>query len=499
MDDNRTQHRGARASRPNLVLAALLAAVGCFSLMQTLVIPAMSVLAQRLHTDTATAGWLITAFLLGGAVLTPVLSLLGDKYGHRRLLVIVLLIFLASTLGGAAAPNIGFLIAMRAVQGASMASLPLALAIVREAMPRERIASSFGTTAAMLGGGAGIGLVLGALIIQHTSWRWMFGVEAVFIALATLMVIAWVPESPERHSKRVDVPGAVLLAGGLVALLLAITEGTKWGWLSAGVLSLFAAAVALFAVLGVVSARRSDPILDLRHITHLPMLVTNLAALLIGVVPFFFYVLVPQLLQLPNGLPPALRPAASYGGGLTIVQAALLVLPSSVCVVLAGRTAHWLRGRLGARAPLAACMTLMTAGAVLTAFFHGSPTQLALWFCLIGLGAGYGYAALADLVAALVPRREIAAGNGLNTVIRTVGSAVGSQLSVGFLQTFTVDGTPVPAEKAFTVGFWVAAALGALGILLVGALRIRPHHEEPTPEPTVAALAAPAPVLSNPH
>lgn len=214
MDDNRTQHRGAMASRPNLVLAALLAAVGCFSLMQTLVIPAMSVLAQRLHTDTATAGWLITAFLLGGAVLTPVLSLLGDKYGHRRLLVIVLLVFLASTLGGAAAPNIGFLIAMRAVQGASMASLPLALAIVREAMPRERIASSFGTTAAMLGGGAGIGLVLGALIIQHTSWRWMFGVEAVFIALATLMVIAWVPESPERHSKRVDVPGAVLLAAG---------------------------------------------------------------------------------------------------------------------------------------------------------------------------------------------------------------------------------------------------------------------------------------------
>ncbi|MEU1505317.1 MFS transporter [Kitasatospora sp. NPDC005748] len=488
MDDTRTRHRARAASRPNAVLAALLATVGAYALMQTMVIPAMSVLAERLHADTAMAGWLITAFLLGGAVLTPVLSLLGDKYGHRRLLVVVLLVFLVTTLAAAASPNIGFLITMRAVQGASMATLPLALALVREAMPRERIASSFGITAAMLGGGAGVGMVVGALIIQHTSWRWMFGAEAVFIALATLMVIAWVPESPERHRKRIDVPGALLLAGGLTALLLAITEGTKWGWASAGVLSLFAAAVALFAVLGVVSARRTDPILDLRHVTHLPMLVTNLAALLIGVVPFFFYVLVPELLQLPTGLPPVLRPMASYGAGLSIVQAALLMLPSSLFVVVGGRTAHALRGRLGTRAPLAACMTLMTAGAVLTALFHSSPAELAIWFCLVGLGAGYGYAALADLVAALVPRREIASGNGLNTVIRTVGSAIGSQLAVGFLQTYTVHGTPVPAEKAFTVSFWVASALGVLGILLVGALRIRPYHQEPMPEARVVAV-----------
>ncbi|MFJ7497397.1 MFS transporter [Streptomyces sp. NPDC097727] len=489
MDDNRTNHRAKAAPRPNLVLGALLAAVGCFSLMQTMVIPAMSVLANRLHTDTGTAGWLITAFLLGAAVLTPVLSLLGDRYGHRRLLVVVLAVFLVSTIGAAAAPNIGVLIAMRAVEGASMASLPLALAIVREAMPQERVASSFGITTAMLGGGAGAGLVLGGLIIQHTSWRWMFGVEALLTALAIAMVVAWVPESPERHSKRIDLQGAFLLAVAVVALLLAITEGAKWGWLSAGVLVLFATSALFFAALGVSSARRPDPILDLRHITHPPMLITNLAALLIGVVPFFFYVLIPQLLQLPNGLPPALRPAASYGAGLSVVQSGLLMFPGSLCVVLGGRTAHWLRGRFGSRAPLAACMTLMTTGAVLTALFHASPAQVALCFCLVGLGTGYGYAALADLVAALVPRREIAAGNGLNTVVRTVGSAVGSQLSVVFLQTFTVRGTPVPAQQAFTVGFWVAAALGALGILLTGALRIRTHHQDPARESTVVTLA----------
>ncbi|MER7584405.1 MFS transporter [Kitasatospora sp. NPDC097691] len=487
MDDNRTGHRH---HRPNLVLAALLAAVGAYSLMQTMVIPAMSVLANRLQTDTATAGWLVTAFLLGAAVLTPVLSLLGDRYGHKRLLVIVLAVFLVSTVGAAAAPNIGVLIGMRAVEGASMASLPLALAIVREAMPRERVAASFGITTAMLGGGAGAGLVLGGLIIQHTSWRWMFGAEALLTAVAIAVVVAWVPESPERHSKRIDLQGAFLLAVAVVALLLAITEGNKWGWLSTGVLLLFATAAMFFVALGVSSSRRTDPILDLRHITHPPMLVTNLAALLIGIVPFFFYVLIPQLLQLPGGLPPALRPAASYGAGLSVVQAGLLMLPGSCFVVLGGRSAQWLRGRFGSRAPLGACMALMTAGAVLTALFHASPGQLAVWFCLVGLGAGYGYAALADLVATLVPRREIAAGNGLNTVVRTVGSAVGSQVSVVFLQTFTVHGTHVPSQQAFTVGFWVAAALGALGILLTGALRIRPHHQDPAPESDVVPLAA---------
>ncbi|MEV6105398.1 MFS transporter [Streptomyces sp. NPDC051940] len=490
MDDIRSHRRAKAVHRPNAVLAALLTAVAAFSMMQTMVIPALPVLAHRLQTDTGTVGWLVTAFLLGAAVLTPVLSLLGDRYGHKRLLVIVLGVFLVSTVGAALAPGIGCLIAMRAVQGASMASLPLALAIVREAMPKDRIAASFGITTAMIGGGAGAGLLLGALIIQHTSWRWMFGVEAALTALAVAMIIAWVPESPERHSKRIDLPGAFLLAVAVVALLLGITEGARWGWLSAGVQLFFVTAVLFFAALGVSSARRADPILDLRHITHPPMLLTNLAALLIGAVPFFFYVLIPQLLQLPGGLPPALRPAASYGAGLSVIQSALLLLPGSACVVLAGRSAHWLRGRLGAKAPLAACMILLTVGAVLTALFHGSAAQLAVWFCLVGLGAGYGYAALADLVAAIVPRREIAAGNGLNTVVRTVGSAVGGQLSVVFLQTFTVHGTPVPSQQAFTTGFWVAAALGAVGVLLAVALRIRPYHQDSAPAPRVIPLAS---------
>ncbi|MGW5003597.1 MFS transporter [Streptomyces hydrogenans] len=490
MDDIRTHCRAQAAPRPNAVLTALLTAVSALAVMQTLVIPALSALTDCLKTDTGTAGWLVTAFLLGAAVLTPVLSLLGDRYGHRRLLVIVLTVFLLSTLGAAAAPNIGVLIALRAVQGASMAVLPLALAIVREAMPPARIASSFGLTTAMLGGGAGVGIVLGALIIQHTTWRWMFGAEAMLIALALALVLAFVPESPERHSKRIDLLGALLLTAGIVALLLAITEGNKWGWHSAGVLSLFAAFVVLFAALGISCARRADPILDLRHITHPPMLVTNLAALLLGAVPYLFYVLLPQLLQLPGELSSPLRPMASYGADLSVVQAGLLMLPGSLCVILGGRNAHWLRRRFGTKAPLAVCMALLTGGAVLTALFHDSPGLIALWFCLVGLGTGYGYAALADLVTTLVPRREIAAGNGLNTVIRTVGSALGGQLSVVFLQSFTVHGTPVPAEKAFSVSFWVAAGLGILGLLLAAALRVRDHQQEPAFQREVIALAS---------
>ncbi|MGK5529599.1 MFS transporter [Streptomyces sp. URMC 129] len=470
----------AHRARPNALLAALLVSVGSYTLMQTMVVPALPVLTEKLETDTGTAAWLITAFLLGSAVLTPVISALGDRFGHRRMLLVTLLAFLASTAGAAAAPNVETLIAMRAAEGVSMAMLPLALAIIRESMPPERIAASFGVTAAMLGGGAGLGLLVGGLIIEDFSWRWMFGFEAVLIVVAAALVMRFVPETPRRPGaadRGVDVLGAVLLAGALSLLLLGITQGDAWGWTSPGLLGLFAGSLALFAVLVVVENRQADPLVDLRLFAHPPMLVTNLASLLLGVVPFFFYVLLPLLLQMPGEI-------AEYGQGHSVVESGLLLLPASVCTMAAGGATAPLQARFGPRAPLFAAMILMTAGAVTTALWHGGTFELAALFCLVGAGSGFGFAALADLVASIVPRQELAAGNGLNTVVRTVGSAIGSQAAAALLEARTIADTGIPSESAFTSGFWLAAALGAVGIVLVAVLRPRAYRSGPAPTAT---------------
>lgn len=479
-----------RAAGPGPLLAALLVSVGSYALMQTMIVPALPVLTHELHTDTATAGWLITAFMLGSAVLTPVIGSLGDRYGHRRMLLVSLGVFLLSTAGAAFAPGVPFLIVMRALEGISMATLPLALSIIREAMPADRTAGAFGLTSAMLGGGAGLGLVVGGLLVETASWRWMFGVEIALIAFSILLVLAWVPESPRHATKastgRLDIPGAVLLALGLSSLLLAVTQGSAWGWGSARVIGLFVVALALFAALGAVESRHPAPLVDVRLLMHTPMLVTTVATLFVGAIPFLFYVLLPQLLQTPN------TSAAPYGHGLSVIEAGLLLLPGALGTMVAGRLGPILGHRLGARAPMIAAMALMTAGGVLQALWHGSVLSIGLIFVLIGIGSGFGFAALASLIAKIVPREDLAAGNSLNTVVRTVGSAIGSQLATVLLQSSMAPGSVLPTESAFTQGFWLAGALGAAGIVLTVALRVHPYEQAATAPRTVATVGASA-------
>ena len=144
------------------------------ALMQTLVVPAIGVLARDLDASPTAATWVLTAFLLASAILAPPLSSLGDRYGKRRLLLVALWVYLVGTVGAMAAPNLGALVGFRAVQGISLAVLPLGFGILREAVPADRVALGLGVTSGVLGAGAGIGLVVGGLIVDHGSWRWLF-------------------------------------------------------------------------------------------------------------------------------------------------------------------------------------------------------------------------------------------------------------------------------------------------------------------------------------
>ena len=144
------------------------------ALMQTLVVPAIGVLARDLDASPTAATWVLTAFLLASAILAPPLSSLGDRYGKRRPLLVALWVYLVGTVGAMAAPNLGALVGFRAVQGISLAVLPLGFGILREAVPADRVALGLGVTSGVLGAGAGIGLVVGGLIVDHGSWRWLF-------------------------------------------------------------------------------------------------------------------------------------------------------------------------------------------------------------------------------------------------------------------------------------------------------------------------------------
>jgi MFS family permease len=441
------------------MLAALIVAVFSYALLQTLVVPALGLLQHSLHTSRTWSAWILSAFLLSSAVLTPLISRLGDRRDKRQVMLAVLVAYLAGAAGAALAQNIGELIAARVVQGVGLSLLPLSFAVIRDTLPASRARAAMGAVSAVVGAGAGAGLVIGGLLADSLSWRYLFITGAALIAVSLAAVAAWVPgmtTASTRHGGR-DPAGACLLALSLTALLLALTEGPAWGWTSPPVLALFAATAVLLAALAAAEARTPDPLVDITEFTRRPALMTHLAALAFGALSYIFYVALPAYAETPRAL-------AGYGFTASVTRAGLIMLPGALTLLAAGALAGPAAARLGPRWPATAGFTLSAAGAALLALAHAHAWQDVACYAIVGAGSGLIIAALPMLIADIVPAQRTGIANGINNIMRTVGGVIGAQVTAAILTSDAV--THLPAASAYRTLFWAAAATSAVGIVL---------------------------------
>ncbi|MGI5158625.1 MFS transporter [Microbispora sp. CA-102843] len=455
------------------LLVALGIAVFGYALMQTVVVPALGLLARELRTTPAWSAWILSAFLLSSAVLTPLLGRLGDMYGRRRVMMGVLIAYAVGMAGAAAAQNIGQLIAARVVQGAALAVVPLSMAILREALPRERLPFAMGLVSGIVGAGGGAGLVVGGLLADHLSWRYLFVLGALLASLSLAMVWRYVPVRRHDTSGRLDVLGAVLLGLGLVAVLLALTQGPSWGWTSARVLGLFVLGVLLAAVLVVVERGRAHALIDVGELTDRPMLATHAAALLFGAGSYFFYLGMPLFAQQKPG-------ADGAGFGASVTVAGLLMLPGMLAIVPAGAAVGRISASLGSRGPLACGFTLFAVGSALMALGHASYWQHLVFYAVVGAGSGLVMGALPKLIADIVPLARTGTANGINNIARTVGSVIGSQLAAAVIASTTSGRTGAVPDSAFSLLFWLGAVVAVAGVA-VSPLAVR-RKLSPIPE-----------------
>jgi EmrB/QacA subfamily drug resistance transporter len=442
----------------NVTLAILTLAGIAFSLQQTLVFPALPTFQDEFDTSTAWATWVLTGFLVSAAVTTPILGRLGDQYGKGRMLLVSLGLFLAGCIGAAAAWSIGSLIGFRILSGAGGALFPLSFAIIRDEFPPERVKVGIGLLSAVFGVGGGLGIVLSGLIVDHVSWRWLFILGSIPVAASLLLVRRFVPESPVRSPSRVDIPGALLLAGGLISLMLALTEGEDWGWGSPAILTLAAAAVICFALWVVVELRSSSPMVDMRMLTHRPVLLTNTATMVSGFALFSCFVLVPTFVQAPA--------SSGYGFGASATEAGLFLLPTSLAMLFSGPAAGLFGRRFGSKWPLAGGMLIVSAAALALARSNDEPWQVIAASTALGIGVGFAFAAMVALIAENVDATEMGVATGMNTVVRMIGAVVGGQVGAALLTARTIGDSGVPAESAFTTTF-ALSAIAALVASLV--------------------------------
>ena len=472
----------APSARPTLVIGVLASCGLAVSLMQTLVVPLLPQFPRLLSASPGTVAWLVTATLVAGAVCAPVLGRLGDMYGKRRMLLVALMMVTTGSALGAVAPDVGFLIVARVLQGASLGVIALGISIMRDLLPPDRVGSGIALMSSSLGIGGAICLPITGLFAQHASWRWLFAGAAVLGALQFLLVRKVVRESPQRTGGRFDLPGAVGLALALVCVLLAISKGTEWGWGSPRVIGLLAAALVLFALWSRLELRARSPLVDLRVSARPAVLWTNIASILIGFGMFAGFLVTTQVLQAPV--------ATGYGFGMSLVAAGVVLLPIGGAMTIFSPISARVSRRRGARTTLVLGTAVLAVGNFAMATLPGSIPLVMAAFTVTAIGAALAYSALPLLIMAAVPTSETAAANSLNTLMRMLGtsscSAVVAAVTTGL--TTVVDGRLLPSGDAYTVVF-LAAAAAALSGAAIAAFTPRSKAAGPS---SPALMPAPA-------
>ncbi|MEU0369566.1 MFS transporter [Streptomyces sp. NPDC006283] len=461
------EHR-TRGVVPVLAFAGIAVAV-----MQTLLVPVIKDLPTLLAASAADATWVLTATLLAGAVATPVMGRLGDLYGKRRMLLTSLAVMVFGSLVCGFTDNLLIMIVGRALQGFAMGAIPLGIGIMRDLLPPRRLGAAMGLMSSSIGVGGGLALPAAALVAQHADWHALFFASAGLGLLSMLLTVLVVPESPLRAPGRFDRLGALGLSAGLVCLLLPVTKGTDWGWTSPTTLGLFGGAAVLLLLWGLWELRSSTPLVDLRTSARREVLLTNLASIMVGVAFYAISLVLPQLLQLPR--------STGYGLGMSMVVAGLCVAPLGITMMFVAPLYARISTRRGPKVSLMLGLLVIAIGYGAGLGLMSAAWQTVVVSVVVGAGIGLAYSSLPTLIIGAVDPSETGAANGLNTLMRSIGTSVSSAV-IGMVLAHTsvrVGAAEVPSMQGFRIAFLIATAAVLVGFVLAAFLPARKNVEQP--------------------
>lgn len=466
---------GSQETAPEIkygLFVGTLAAAGItVSLAQTLVIPIIGRLPEIFHSTAASASWIITVTLLVGAVATPVMGRLADMHGKKKMMLFSLIPFILGSVVCALSVELIPMVIGRGLQGLGSGLIPLGISLMHDLLPREKAGSAIALMSSSMGIGGALGLPLAAGIAQFASWRVLFWFTAV-VALSVGVVI-WkaIPAvTPAVRSGGFDYFGALGLALGLVALLLAVSKGSEWGWGSVLTIGLFISAVIILVGWGWFETRQSAPLIDLRTTARPVVLMTNIASILIGFTMYAMNLILPQVIQLPLIL--------GYGLGQSMLQMGFWLIPMGVGMMLVSNAGAAISAARGPRVTLTLSGVVIAAGYALTAVVLATignrapgvedggavlATLILFSACslVVGVGIGFAFGSMPALIMGAVPAAEKAAANGFNSLMRSLGTTASSAVVGVVLASMMVNGVPTLGAFLTTLVIGCCAALVA--------------------------------------
>ncbi|WP_148611700.1 MFS transporter [Nocardioides rubriscoriae] len=443
--------RAVRRDRARLTTLALVTTVG--AVVSSLGAPLVPSIAAQYDVSVTSAQWALTATLLAGAVATPVLGRLGTGRRRRPTVLAGIAVVLVGTLLAALPLGYGPLVVGRALQGVGLALVPLALAVARDAYQgadQVRVLALLSVTTVA---GAGLGYPVTSLVAAYTGLHGAYVFGAALVALTLLRALRHVPADLDVPGQAVDLVGATLLSTGTLSLLLTVSQGRVWGWTSPATTSL--------AVLGVVAVaawvrwtlRQDHPLVDLRLAARPGVVGPHLVALVLGVGMYGLLSLAVVVVRADG--------SAGYGLDLGVAAAGLVLLPYSLASVAGSRAARFVDRRYGDRLLLPLGCSSFAASLALLAWHHEHLWQLLVAMAVGGLGSGFSFSSLAGLIVPHVPPHETGSAMAFNQLLRYLGFATGSAVSVVLVEVYGGDASGLVRALLTLAAMCLLAAVAA--------------------------------------
>jgi EmrB/QacA subfamily drug resistance transporter len=452
---------------------------GLFMIMldNTVVNVALPSMERSLHIGPSELEWVVVSYALTFATLMLTGGKLADLFGRRKLFIVGLVIFTGASLACGLAPNAGFLIGARAVQGIGAAIMnPATLGIITATFPPRQRGTAIGIWAGVSGMALAIGPLIGGVLTEKVNWSWVFYINVPVGALAVVATLWAVDESRDTsEEQRLDLPGLVTSAVGLFALTYGLIEANTRGWTSAEILGLFALAVVSLAAFVVLEHRQRVPMLDLSLFRSPTFSGANVAMLMVALAMFgiFFY----NSLFIQNIL------------GYSAIQTGAMFLPMTLLIILIAPQAGRLSDKVGSRWLIGGGMLLLSVAQILFAQVGRGD---GFWNLLPGLlvgGVGMALTMTPATAAAMgsVPRDKAGIGSAVLNTARQIGGSLGIAIMGAVIAHYVRVGRTDPSYATeFVTGYhralYVSAAIALAGAAVAVATVRQLQHAEPVPE-----------------
>lgn len=427
--------------RRTLVLLASMFLV--VNYVETMVVPALPKIQSDFSVSAAVASWITSAYMIVAAATSPLMGKLADTYGKKRMYTIAIAFYIIAVAVAGFSPNIWVLIAARGIQGVGFSMFPIAIAIITDIFPKERVAFAQAILSAMVGIGPALGLIIGSYIVQDLGWQYAFHTAAILSLILFALSEKYLPHTGRRIREKVDYIGATIIGLATVLVLVYITEGPSWGWLSLNNLILLISGLILYGIFYAVERRISEPLLRLDLFKVRNFAVANVSGLISGVGMFTIFIFLVYYSQLPS----------PYGLGLSIIQSGLLMSPVALGMIIFGPLIGKLMPRIGPK-PLMITGSLLTALAYLWLLFHRSTVPEVVFGAFIAAaGLVSVIAPLVNMVALSLPDEARTTGMGINALLRTLGGAAGPVVATSLMDNYQQPVVIIYKDQPIVLGF----------------------------------------------